>query len=244
MAVDGQGALCRIDRKGRLLADEEHRLGGFSYEVFSEHEYDAFLKAYVVSSEAWAVEDFSKIGMKKAISSYKEYLPQVRSVHGKDDTLVIAMQLPEEAVSLYGGMKRLELMVRFYEDHVDFDFAWWGKEPTRVAEASWLKFCSRENVCQIHKMGTWIRPDEVVRYGNRRMHAVDEGVRFENFILRTLDAPIVSVGERALLKFPDTLPKLDSGIYCNLHNNVWGTNFPMWYDEDARFRFSLQKNND
>ena len=244
VAVEGQGALCRIDRKGRLLADEEHRLGGFSYEVFSEHEYDAFLKAYVVSSEAWAVEDFSKIGMKKAISSYKEYLPQVRSVHGKDDTLVIAMQLPEEAVSLYGGMKRLELMVRFYEDHVDFDFAWWGKEPTRVAEASWLKFCSRENVCQIHKMGTWIRPDEVVRYGNRRMHAVDEGVRFENFILRTLDAPIVSVGERALLKFPDTLPKLDSGIYCNLHNNVWGTNFPMWYDEDARFRFSLQKNND
>jgi hypothetical protein len=23
------------------------------------------------------------------------------------------------------------------------------------------------------------------------------------------------------------------------YNNVWGTNFPMWYEEDARFRFSM-----
>ena len=74
------------------------------------------------------------------------------------------------------------------------------------------------------------------------MHAVDEGVRFENCELWTLDAPLVSIGERALLKFPDTLPKLDQGIDFNLHNNVWGTNFPMWYAEDARFRFSLRKN--
>lgn len=244
VAVDGQGTLCRLSRDGRILADEEHRLGGFSYEVFSKNEYDTFLKAYVVSSEEWAIEDFSKIGMEKAVSDSKEYLPQVQSVHGKDNTLVIAMQLPEEAVTLYGGMRHLELVVRFCEEHVDFDFAWWGKEPTRVAEASWLKFCLCEDVCQIQKMGAWIRPDEVVQYGNRRMHAVDEGVRFENYVLRTLDAPLVSVGERALLKFPDTLPKLDCGIYCNLHNNVWGTNFPMWYEEDARFRFVLQKNSD
>lgn len=26
-------------------------------------------------------------------------------------------------------------------------------------------------------------------------------------------------------------------MHINLRNNVWGTNFPMWYGEDARFRF-------
>jgi hypothetical protein len=28
-------------------------------------------------------------------------------------------------------------------------------------------------------------------------------------------------------------------MHFNLYNNVWGTNFAMWYDEDSRFRFSL-----
>lgn len=243
VAVDRNGALCGLSRDGRILADEEHRLGGFSYEVFSEQEFEAFRKSYVVSNETWAIEDFGKLGMKKAVSGYKEYLPQVLRAEGKDNTLVITMRLPEEAVTLYGGMKDLEMVIRFFDDHVDFDFAWWGKEASRVAEGSWLQFCPPENVCAVQKMGTWIRPDEVVRYGNRRMHAVDEGVRFENCELLTLDAPLVSVGERSLLKFPDTLPELDRGVYCNLHNNIWGTNFPMWYEDDSRFRFTLRKNN-
>ena len=32
----------------------------------------------------------------------------------------------------------------------------------------------------------------------------------------------------------------DEAIYFNLYNNVWNTNFPMWYDECARFRFTLR----
>jgi hypothetical protein len=26
----------------------------------------------------------------------------------------------------------------------------------------------------------------------------------------------------------------------NLYNNAWGTNFPGWSDDDARFRFSIR----
>ena len=28
-------------------------------------------------------------------------------------------------------------------------------------------------------------------------------------------------------------------MHFNLVNNLWGTNFVMWYEDDARFRFSL-----
>jgi hypothetical protein len=28
-------------------------------------------------------------------------------------------------------------------------------------------------------------------------------------------------------------------LHFNLYNNIWGTNHPMWYDEDAKFRFAL-----
>lgn len=241
-AVDVHGALCSLTKDGICLADETHLLGAFSYEAFSRNEYREFMSRYVTLDVDWSREDFDKIGMEKAISHHQEYWPKVREIYRLDNILVITMQLPEDAVSLYGGMKKLEMVIQFAADRISFDFAWWEKEATRVAEASWIAFCPPEKVTAVHKMGAWIRPDQVVKYGNRRMHAVDDGVRFETLSLRTLDAPVVSIGERAVLKFPDTLPSLDQGVYCNLYNNVWGTNFPMWYDEDARFRFELKTN--
>lgn len=238
--VDSHGAICGLASNGVLLADGAHPLGAFSYEVFSRQEYARFLDQYVVSREDWALEDFDKIGMERAVSRRKEYLPVVQGIYASGSIMVIIMRLPEEASDLYGGMKRLEMVVWFTSGSIVFDFAWWDKEPTRVAEASWLSFCPMEKVTQIHKLGAWIRPDQVVKYGNRRMHAVDQGIQFESMMLQTFDAPLVSLGERSLLDFKDTLPDLDKGVFVNLHNNVWGTNFPMWYDEDARFRFLLK----
>ncbi len=39
--------------------------------------------------------------------------------------------------------------------------------------------------------------------------------------------------------FDNRLPDLSLGWELNLHNNVWGTNFPMWFGDDARFRFRV-----
>ncbi len=58
--------------------------------------------------------------------------------------------------------------------------------------------------------------------------------------IETLDAPLIAPGERSLLKFDNRPPPLKRGIHFALFNNVWGTNFPMWYDDNARFRFILR----
>jgi hypothetical protein len=55
-----------------------------------------------------------------------------------------------------------------------------------------------------------------------------------------LDAPLVAPGKPSLLNFTNFLPAVKDGIHINLYNNIWGTNHPMWYDEDAKFRFSLR----
>lgn len=34
------------------------------------------------------------------------------------------------------------------------------------------------------------------------------------------------------------------GITYVLHNNVWGTNFPLWYEDNAIFNFVIKKNTD
>jgi hypothetical protein len=58
--------------------------------------------------------------------------------------------------------------------------------------------------------------------------------------IESLDAHLVSPGEPRLLRFDDALPRLVGGMHFCLHANVWGTNFPLWYEDDARFRFRLR----
>jgi len=58
-------------------------------------------------------------------------------------------------------------------------------------------------------------------------------------LIETLDAPLVCFGQTKLLNFDDNLPDLRGGIHFNLYNNIWGTNFPMWRDDDMQFRFII-----
>ena len=53
-------------------------------------------------------------------------------------------------------------------------------------------------------------------------------------------SPLVAPGKPSLLDFNNDQPDMNGGMHFNLYNNIWGTNFPMWYDEDARFRFRLR----
>ena len=50
----------------------------------------------------------------------------------------------------------------------------------------------------------------------------------------------VAPGEPSLLNFTNEQPDLSKGVHFNLHNNLWGTNFPMWFEDDCRFRFRIR----
>jgi hypothetical protein len=76
------------------------------------------------------------------------------------------------------------------------------------------------------------------------MHALDPGFSYREgalaFEVQTLDAPVVALGERTPLLFTNDQPDLARGIHSCLYNNAWGTNYIMWYGEDARFRYVLK----
>ena len=57
--------------------------------------------------------------------------------------------------------------------------------------------------------------------------------------LDAADAPLVAPGKPNLLDADPPIPDLSGGWHVLLHDNCWGTNFPMWNDEPAAFRFSL-----
>jgi hypothetical protein len=99
----------------------------------------------------------------------------------------------------------------------------------------------------MEKMGQSISPLDVVHNGNRKLHAVGRGVFYSDdkneLAIETLDAPLVAPGAPSLLIFDNEQPAVEKGMHFNLYNNVWGTNFPLWYEEDARFRFALRFRN-
>ena len=58
--------------------------------------------------------------------------------------------------------------------------------------------------------------------------------------LMVLGTALVAAGEPSLWNFSDQLPDPSKGVWFNLYNNMWDTNFPLWYGEDARFRFVVR----
>ena len=130
---------------------------------------------------------------------------------------------------------------------VELELRWWEKPAYRLPEAAWLSFvplAPDPSGWRLDKMGAEVDPRRVVAGGNRRMHGITRGIRYRDgegsLAIDSLDAPLVSAGKRSLLDFDDVLPDLAGGMHFCLHDNVWGTNFRMWFEDDMRFRFRLR----
>jgi hypothetical protein len=258
IAIDAQtGAIAQLTERatGRAWADPQHLLALLRYQTFAQADYDRFRRQYSINKRTtavWAVPDFTKPGMAASGAESRWWLPslsglqQTRTAAG--ERVLVELALPAEATERYGCPARatLEITLPDAEPAIYFDLQWFEKPASRLPEALWLSFMPRGTVAKgwrLEKMGQKIAPLEVVRDGNRRLHAV-EAVEYQNadeyLRLDTLDAPLVAPGEPSLLNFSNRQPPLQHGMHVNLYNNVWGTNFPMWYAEDARFRFVLR----
>ena len=237
---------------GHQWAEAQHLLGSVRYELFAQADYDRFLEQYVrpeVRIYDWAEKDFCKPGINRYVTAHESWSSHLTALSTRHDeeaiSFLLDLSMPVSCTEL--GAPRtltLELSAPRAEPVLFLNIQWAGKQATRLPEALWFSFqpiISDLQGWSFFKLGTKITPLDVVSKGNRSLHAVEQEVIYEGadgtFILETLDAPLIAPGKPSLLDFSDELPDLSGGIHCNLYNNVWGTNFPMWYDEDARFRF-------
>jgi hypothetical protein len=96
---------------------------------------------------------------------------------------------------------------------------------------------------RLEKSGYEIDPFDVVRGGNRHVHALSSGLRYRDaqgsLAIDSLDAPVVAIGEKSTIRFSNDQPDFSKGVHVSLFNNTWGTNYIQWFGEDARFRFDL-----
>ncbi|MHA0857264.1 DUF5054 domain-containing protein [Paenibacillus sp. CMAA1364] len=245
------------DVNGKQWAGHENRIGMFTYETYSQADYDRWYQDYHMrwnKTHFWVVGDFGKPGMDltKQWITHQTLKPKLTSLtrqhaNGKD-TVCAKLTMPCEAAEQMGAPRELVIEYEFPADRavIECKVMWFDKDAYRLPEASWLTFNPAVDNCnlwKLDKLGQLISPLDVAKGGNRNMHAVNEGMYYRGadgeVSIQTLDAALVSPGERRLLQFDHSFAPLTGGMHVNLHNNVWGTNFPAWYEDDALFRFKL-----
>ncbi|MGN1409072.1 MAG: DUF5054 domain-containing protein [Eubacteriales bacterium] len=233
------GSLNKLKRGGDVFADEGHRFGEVFYENYSPKEYGRFFETYVTSDAYWAKEDFGKIGMEKAVSEYALTRPVMTELKRRGDEFVSLMELGGKAHGLYGAPGKWEMHFKFEESRISFELRWEDKPACRVPEAIWCGFrpVKAPEKCRVRKIGKWIDPLDVCSGGGKHLHATDYGVRWNSGEICTPDTALVSIGNPRVMPFTREDVDAGEGVWFNLVNNIWGTNFVMWYSQNASFRW-------
>jgi len=240
-AFDPCGAITGLRKDGFAYADETHRLCEFYYEAFSEKEVLAFGERYQPRVFDWGLEDQGKIGLSNYMERYRSYQLTCGGIYENEREIVLLLSSDKEAAQVYGCPPRCTLTIVPEETRVLFDFVWYAKPALRIPEALWLGFCFAGPLTAIQKLGSMVDPLDVVSNGSREMHCTEGLLRFGDVSLHTLDAPLVAVEKPSCYAFYNELPDTGRGVWVNLFNNQWGTNFPMWNEGDARFRFVVEQ---
>jgi Domain of unknown function (DUF5054) len=260
------GAIRRLrnNRTSAEWASPDHPLALFTYQTLSQTDYAAFFKSYVVSSEDWAFKDFGKPNIERFGAVSKIWVPSLAQCEITQDQFQTKIRTrlefktdqldksdPASTAMPPATAWPKDIFVDYVLSNVspvlEIAVSWFGKLPTRMPEALWFSFNPPVKGSQawfMQKCGQQVSPLDVVEGGNRHMHAIDDHIICRNsdheLIIASSDAPLIALGVQSPLYFTREQPQLDKGVHFNLFNNTWGTNYIMWYGEDARFRFHLE----
>ncbi len=248
LEIGDDGSIISLyDKQSRRdWAGEENPFAQFSYQTFSYADNLRFLDQYSTILPFWAVTAFTKVGMEDADQQSAFWYPRLQGVyqHASENKVLVKMQMPEDRP--YGCPERAEYVLEAQDRSLLIDFCWFDKNATRLLEAMWLTFRPRVDTPKnwvMEKIGQPVSPLDVVRNGNRKLHSIGQMIACVDgktgIAIETLDGGLVAPGGPSLLDFNNIQPRLGKGMSFNLHNNVWCTNFPMWLEDDGRFRYRI-----
>ena len=200
--------------------------------------------------------DFGKPNIEKFGAVSRDWHPDLAAVRmeetGTEHRIVVRMEIKDEesfqsGVAAFPRVIFYELRLPKSEAAIHLYMSSFEKPATRMPESMWLTFnpiAEDRKGWTLDKTDETVSPYDVVKNGNRHMHGLWKGFEYRAqghaIAVETIDAPVVSLGERSPLVFSNDQPDMSKGVHVNLYNNAWGCNFISWYGEDMSFRFVLR----
>lgn len=222
------------------------------YRSFAYSDYQFWLEHYsrdLKQNFSWAYGDFARPLLQKVSGKYPTgrfpfTVQTAAAVQAEDSVQLFVNLVCERKLSEELGAPRLvQLVYTLRETGLTLDVSWYQKDANRLTEAVYLHMYPTGGKVTFDKLGDVIDPMKVVSKGGRNLHAVwAANVETEKgkYKIYNRHSPIVSPGRGKILEFDDQLEHIEQdGMTFVLYNNVWGTNFPLWYEENAAFRFEI-----
>ena len=162
----------------------------------------------------------------------------------KNPKIYVNLKCDERLCRELGAPKDIQIIYTLSENGLEIDLSWFGKDSNRLTEAIYMRLFPANSNIKLKKLEDTIEPNSVISNGSRNLHAVSaaeliadkNSYKFTNF-----DNPILSLGRGKILEFDNKFEDIEKdGISYVLYNNVWGTNFPLWYEDNAKFRFAIE----
>lgn len=252
------GAIQKLRAKstGRDWASPDHPLALFSYQTLSKADYDRYFANYVVLKTWWSVLDFGKPKIEGFGAQSRVWTAALAgSWSGKDASgfrLLAQLRIDDTEAENSGRVAWpartfVDIRLPDAEPSAQIDVYCFEKVANRLPEALWFSFLPQApdpRGWMLEKVGRWVSPFDIVKGGNRQIHAVSRAVRYQDaqgsLAIETLDAPVVALGEQSPIAYSTEYPEMTKGIHFSLFTNAWGTNYIQWFGEDMRFRFVLR----
>lgn len=258
MSVTGHEQPAEINERGALLFEKNgiSMLGGeLAYQTFSAGHYDKYYTSYL-DKDDWtnlaAVDDFIKPGLRDSEAEDATTMASVEACQTRstsDGKEILCKLTFDENPLINADVLPAEVYTRYTlardGKSADMELTLINKPANRLPEAYWYSF-RPENVVKIfvEKLGERIDVMDVVKGGNRQMHGLDRYVDLVTtrgtIRITSLDANIVEIGERTALDFNTDQPDIRKGVHFCLFNNLWGTNFTMWWGGSMTYRFRIE----
>ncbi|HEV7292238.1 MAG TPA: DUF5054 domain-containing protein [Devosia sp.] len=227
---------------GRVLAGRDGALMGYRHESYDWAALQQHLDTYLQHRQDWAILDHDKPGLKRARTARTaSFTPKLTGVGGEQ---VAVSTLPEDAHRDLGAPERVEVEIRSIDNQrLEIRLTLRNKPANRMPEGGFWNFTpAAATGWALRKLGQWHEAENIVRGGGGQLQAVEAvSTRWgdEPLVLQSLDSALVAPALSPFLPFQPERPDFSAGVRCNLYNNKWGTNFPMWWEGTCTFRMVL-----
>ncbi len=217
----------------------------FTYRSFCNADYKYWLTHYsrnLHETSVWALGDFARPGMNRVEGKYPSgrFPYYADKVWSDNSQIIVNLTCDKKLCKELGAPRLVQVIYTLTEEGLNVDVCWFGKDANRLTEAIYMHLFPAHNV-QLKKIGCLVTPEEVTLNGSRNLHAV-QSVETDNYEIINHHSPLVSVGKGKILEFDNKFEDVKKdGLSFVLYNNVWGTNFPLWYEDNAKFTFEIKK---
>ena len=244
LEINEKGGIGYLSYKGKEIIRQNNE-PLVSYRSFSNKDYDYWLTHYsrdLEETAVWALGDFARPNLKNYEGRYPSgrFGYRAEKIYAEGSQIKVNLFCDRKLCNDLGAPRLIQVIYNLTEEGLHIDVSWFGKDANRLTEAIYLNLFPNADSVELTKLGCKVDPKEVAINGSRNLHAV-QSVSFGDYEIINVHSPLVSFGKGKILEFDNQFESVrKDGISFVLENNVWGTNFPLWYEDNARFEFKIR----